>query len=288
MARTIAEIKADITGRFTAHPTIISLYGLNTERTFEQQFSPASLESILFYVIAASMWTLEVLFDKLTAEILRIIDLLRPHTARWYANKAKLFQLGHNLLPDTDQYDNTGLTTEQIEASRIIAHSAVVNVQKRLVIKVAKDAGDDLAPLTTQELNAFSDYMFRVKDAGVQTEIISKEADRLKLRIHILFNPLVLNSSGGRLDAASDAPVVDAVRTFLKNLPFNGLFVPAFLTDALQKVEGVVVPTIRMAQYKYNELEWTDIDITYQPYAGYMRVSDADLEIIYEPHSEII
>lgn len=287
MARTITEIFTDITNRFTAHPAIISLYGLNPDRSFAQQFSPVSLESILFYVVAASMWTLEVLFDTLITEITQLIDNLKPHTARWYANKAKLFQLGHNLLPDTDQYDNTGLTTEQIEASRIIAHSAVVPVQKRLVIKVAKDSGEDLAPLTIQELNAFSDYMFRVKDAGVQTEIISKEADRLRLRLHIFFNPLVLNSNGVRLDAASDTPVADAVRTFLKNLPFNGLFVQAFLTDALQRVEGVVVPVIEKAEYKYNDQEG-EIGPIYQPYAGYMRVSDADLLITYESQSEIL
>lgn len=287
MARTIAEIKADITGRFTAHPTIINMYGLNPDRTFEQQFSPVSLESILFYIVAASMWTLEVLFDNLVTEIIRIIDNLKPHTARWYANKAKLFQLGHNLIPDTDQYDNTGLTTEEIEASRIIAHSAVVSFQKRLVLKVAKNAGDDLAPISPVELKAFEDYVFRVKDAGVQIEIISKEADKLKLRLHVHFNPLVLNSNGQRLDAASDTPVADAIRLFLKNLPFNGVFVPAFLVDALQRVDGVVVPTITLAEYRYNN-QTGDIGIIYQPYAGYMRIADADLEITYEAQSEIL
>lgn len=287
MARTIAEIKKDITDRFTAHPSIISLYSLDTTKTFEQQFTVVSIESILFYIVAVSIWTLEVLFDRLRVEINSIIDNLKPHTARWYANVAKQFQLGQNLMPDSDRYDNTGLTSEQIAASRIIAHSAVVNVQKRLVIKVAKDEGDDLAPLTTIELNAFKDYMFRVKDAGVQTEIISKEADKLTLELKIYFNPLVLNSTGGRLDAASDTPVADAVRTFLKNLPFNGLFVQAFLVDALQRVDGVVVPVIERAKYKYNDQEGT-IGAIYQPYAGYMRISDADLLIIYESQSEIL
>lgn len=287
MARTIAEIKKDITDRFTAHPSIISLYSLDTTKTFEQQFTVVSIESILFYIVAVSIWTLEVLFDTLRVEINSIIDNLKPHTARWYANVAKQFQLGQNLMPDSDRYDNTGLTSEQIAASRIIAHSAVVNVQKRLVIKVAKDEGDDLAPLTTIELNAFKDYMFRVKDAGVQTEIISKEADKLTLELKIYFNPLVLNSTGGRLDAASDTPVADAVRTFLKNLPFNGLFVQAFLVDALQRVDGVVVPVIERAKYKYNDQEG-DIGAIYQPYAGYMRISDADLVIRYESQSEIL
>lgn len=287
MARTIAEIKKDITDRFTAHPSIISLYSLDTTKTFEQQFTVVSIESILFYIVAVSIWTLEVLFDTLRVEINSTIDNLKPHTARWYANVAKQFQLGQNLMPDSDRYDNTGLTSEQIAASRIIAHSAVVNVQKRLVIKVAKDEGDDLAPLTTIELNAFKDYMFRVKDAGVQTEIISKEADKLTLELKIYFNPLVLNSTGGRLDAASDTPVADAVRTFLKNLPFNGLFVQAFLVDALQRVDGVVIPVIERAKYKYNDQEG-DIGAIYQPYAGYMRISDADLVIRYESQSEIL
>lgn len=289
MARTIAQIKKEQTDRFIAFPTIISLYDLKPNKSFDDQFSSVSIESILFYVVASTVWTLETLFDLLKKEVYGLIDLLKPHSVRWYANAAKLFQYGDNLMNDSDKYDNSGKTAEQIQASKIVAYSAVIDLEKDgLIVKVAKDAGNDLAPLTDVEMSAFSEYMNRVKDAGIRLEIISAEADKLKLRLKVHYNPLVLNSEGQRLDGASITPVADAIRTYLKNLPFNGILALAYLTDALQEVEGIVIPTIESAQYSYGDLSWSEIGIINQPYSGYMRIDDADLDITYVAQSEIL
>jgi len=289
MAHTIAEIKKEMTDWFIIHPTIKTLYGLQDGRTFEDQFSVVSLESILFYIVAASMWTLEKLFDAFVLLVNTILADRTPHSLRWYANTAKAFQYGYNLDPDTDKYNNGGLTDEQIQTSKIVAYAAVVDKQKEgLLIKVAKDQNNDLALLDAVELEAFNEYMSRVKDAGVNLSIISREADNLKLSLIIHYNPLVLNAQGQRLDGISQTPVADAIRDYLKNLPFNGVLVLAYLVDAIQKVEGVVIPTIRTADYKYGALDWAAINIQYQPESGYLRIADEDLEITYIPQSEII
>jgi len=52
MARTSTEIKASITTDFISRPEIIAKYDLIPGQTFEQQFSVASFESILFDTIA--------------------------------------------------------------------------------------------------------------------------------------------------------------------------------------------------------------------------------------------
>lgn len=288
MARSISEIKKEQTDLFVANEKVKNIYGLQNGKTFQDQFSPVSIESIFFYIVATAIWTLEKLFDIHKQEVSNIIANMKPHTARWYANVCKLFQYGDNLTTDSDKYNNEGKTDEEITASQIVTHAAVVEQEKRLLIKVAKNAGSDLAPLSADELTAFSEYIARVKDAGVQTQIISKQADDFKLALKIHFNPLVLNSEGQRIDGQSQTPVPDAIRTFLKELPFNGVLVLAYLIDALQKIEGVVIPTIVLAQYRYSNLEWGNIDVKYQPYAGYLRLSDNDLAIEFEAQSEIL
>lgn len=285
--RTIADIKKSMTDVFISNNTIKQVYGLKDGFTFEDQFSVVSLESVLFECVAFAIWTLETLFDLHKSEVTDYIANMKPHTVRWYATKAKMFQYGFNLLADSDLYDNTDKTDEEIQASKIVAYSAVVESDKQLVIKVAKDTGD-LAPLTVVELAAFKEYIARIKDAGVVTNIISEVADNLSLEIDLYYNPLVLNANGQRLDGSSMTPVADAVRNYLKVLPFNGEFVLAYLTDALQGVDGVVIPHIRTAKYKYGGLSWLDIVVKYTPYSGYLRIADTvDLKINYIPQTEI-
>lgn len=239
MARKTEEIIEEMLVLKNNHTVLSNLSG-----------SASAIWRLFFFIVASAIRTLELLFDLLKKEINGIIDLLKPHTTRWYANKAKLFQYGDNLMTDSDRYDNTAKTDEQLKIAQIVAYSAVVDLGKAgLIVKLAKESGSDLAPLSDQELTAFRDYMARIKDAGVFAEIISKEADRLRLSLIVHYNPLVLNSEGQRLDGEKLTPVADAIRDYLKNLPFNGILALAYLVDALQAVEGVVIPTLVTAQY---------------------------------------
>lgn len=287
MARTIDEIKKDITDNFIQNDTVKNHYELEDGKTFDEQFSAVSIENILFSVIAICLWTLEKLFDLHKEEVLTIIKEMKPHSLLWYANKAKAFQYGDELREDEDFYDNTGKTSEQVAYSKIVAYAAVVEQDRGLRIKVAKTNGNQLAPLTqglvgegSNELQAFKEYMKRIKDAGVRLLITTGEADKLKLKLKVFYNPLILNVNGQRLDGTDSEPVQNAVRNYLKNLPFNGYVVQAYLIDALQKVEGVVVPVIQQIETKYGDLDFTQMDEIYNPDAGYMVIDEEDFEPI--------
>jgi len=287
MARTIDEIKKEITDNFIQNDTVKNHYELEDGKTFDEQFSAVSIENILFSVIAICLWTLEKLFDLHKEEVLTIIKEMKPHSLRWYANKAKAFQYGDELREDEDFYDNTGKTSEQVAYSKIVAYAAVVEQDRGLRIKVAKTNGNQLAPLTqglvgegSNELQAFKEYMKRIKDAGVRLLITTGEADKLKLKLKVFYNPLILNVNGQRLDGTDSEPVQNAVRNYLKNLPFNGYVVQAYLIDALQKVEGVVVPVIQQIETKYGDLDFTQMDEIYNPDAGYMVIDEEDFEPI--------
>lgn len=290
--RKISDIKKTITDAFIANETIRSQYDIKEGKSFEDQFSTVSIESIIFYVVATAIWALESLFDLHKSEVEETIANKNPHTTRWYANLAKLFQYGFNLLNDKGEFDNEGKTPDEIKASKIVSYSAVVRQRHQnrvlLTIKVAKDNGSELAPLAPGELAAFVEYMDRVQDAGDNMEIISREADSLRLNLAIYYNPLVLDNQGRRLDGASMSPVADAIRNYLKALPFNGELVLAYLTDALQKVDGVVIPDINTAEYQYGNTGWLPLVVKYQPLSGYFKITDENLVITYIAQTDIM
>jgi len=240
-------------------------------------------------IVATCAWSVEVLFDTLKAEINEIIANLKPHSLRWYANKAKDFQYGFNLIVDSDTYDNTGISDEDIEESKVVKYSAVTEAfDGSLRIKIAGEDGDDLAPISGPQLTSFAEYMKLVKDAGVKINIVNEEADNVKMTLKIFYNPLILDETGQRIDGASSTPVQDAVKSFLKNQPFNGVFVLAYLVDALQNVSGVVIPHVVSCETKYAAFSFTSVDVQYLPNAGYLRFADdADLTLVLVPQSPI-
>lgn len=279
MARTIAEIQAEI---IAAKEAQADLAGLTSN-------SRTAVWRLWIYITAVAFWTLETLFDLHRQEVIDYINNMKPGSAKWYANIAQAYQHGQVLPPDTDKYNNTGLTEDEIEERKIVAYAAVVEAERGLRIKVAKDNGTDLEPLDeVDELPPFMEYMARVKYAGIRLLITSNEPDSLTLNLAIYYDPLVLDSEGSRLDGSDNEPVQKAVRNYLRNLPFNGVFVLAYLVDVLQQVPGVVVPHILSASARYGALPYTSFNVEYQPDAGYLRLIDAgDLVLSFFPKSPV-
>ena len=56
MARTIAEIKQEMTDAWMAEGAVRERYGLSGSDTFEGKFSKVSIEGLLFYVVAFGIW----------------------------------------------------------------------------------------------------------------------------------------------------------------------------------------------------------------------------------------
>jgi hypothetical protein len=286
MARTITDIQADITNTLVTEMAAINIT-INPAT-----WSKANLLRLLTYIVAVCQWTIEQLQDAHKAEVNELIAAKKPHSLRWYAEKAKAFQFGYNLVPEQDYYDNTGVPEDVIENAKVVKFAAVVR-QKRangrvyLRIKAAGTDGTDLAPLDTDQLEALREYFNRIADAGVDIEVDSGVADRLQLKMSIYYNPLILNANGNRLDGTQETPVPNAIRAYLQNLPFNGLFVLTQLVDALQAVEGVEIPHLIACQTSYAEFPPTSVDVEYIPDSGYLRIDKDDLDIDYIPHSQI-
>lgn len=287
MARSIKDIQNTITTQYVSEMAAIG-------RTVDpSNWSKTNVEQLIIFVFASAAFVLESLFDVLRSEVDTTISQLKPHSIRWYAAKAKLYQHGYALPSGSDVYDNTGISDADIAASKIVTYAAVVeqvNAYGRvsLRIKLATDDGNDLTSLSGAQLAGVKEYFQRVKDAGVALTIDSLPADNLKIQIEIAYDPLILNAQGARLDGTDSDPVGNTIREYLKNLPFNGTFVLAYLTDEMQSVDGVVIPTILGAQTKYGNRDYESVNVKYNPDAGYLRIyDDADLLITYTAQSAI-
>lgn len=293
MARELSEIKQQITDKWISNETIQERYELTPGQTFEQQFSKVSLENILFNVFAYAIWFFEKLFDQNRTEINDEIAKSRIHTQKWYREKALAFMYGYDL-NDTDNYDTTGLTEEQISTAKIIANAAPVKMQGYLRMKVVKRVGDELAPLAPQELTAFESYMNYVTDAGTYVIPTTNIADDLKLQLDVYYNEQVLSGDGSRRDGTATTPVLDAIKDYLKSLRFNGSFIESKLEKEIEAVDGVTMVKVVGAWSKYGSY---DYESTINPNAGkineiriadagYMKLDEANTVINFIPFAD--
>ena len=212
MARTITQIKSELTTAFMADTTLAASYGFTPGADFDKTFSKVSIENILLYIVAAALWTHERLFDEHRAEVENTIAQLKPHTLRWYVSKVKQFREGQPLIDGTDQYDDTGLTDDDIAQRQVVHFAAATEAATTVYIKVATDNGGVKQPLTTDQLNGLKAYIAEVKDAGVRVEVINEPAYHLQLSLVVYYDPMVLSPQGMHLQQGG-YPVNDAIKS---------------------------------------------------------------------------
>jgi hypothetical protein len=287
MARNIAEIKKEITDQWMANEVIQQRYGFEPNTSFDATFSKVSIESLLFYITATTIWTLEKLFDLHKLEITGIIDELKPHSLRWYVSKAKAFMLGYALVQDSDYYDTASLTDEQVAAAQVVKYAAAVESGAVVYLKIATDTGGEPAPLPAQQLDGFKFYIGEVKDAGVVVEVVNEPAEHYRLAMTVYYDPMVLDNTGMAFSTGA-TPVQDTIRRFIKDLPFNGEYRNVALVDALQQIEGVVIPELHLAETSRDGQTWEQVDAKLIPYSGYYKIyNERDLNITFTPYQTV-
>ena len=293
MARTIAEIKAEIGAAYVSHETVRSAYGLDENASFDKVFSPISVESILFYVVAASIWALEQLFDRHTAEVERRIEDLRPHTLRWYVSKALGYMHNYKLVQtdgvvSADYYDTTGLSEGDIAAKKIIKYAVATETNAQVIIKVAKAKADGRpTPLTKNEKAGLEYYLSQIKDAGVYIKVLSEAADKMNVELVVLYDPSVLNAEFIAADENQEyrqliitdpnngkEVIKEAVQEVIARLPFNGEYRNSDLMAAVQAIEGVEVADIAAVQVCSDGETYTDVVGCRRPYSGYYELNN--------------
>lgn len=273
MARSIQDIQTEILQAKENEPALAEL----------NSTSKVAVWRLWVYITAFVVHTLERIFDQHRKEVAEALSELKPHTARWYRNKALAFQYGFDLLEDSDKFNNEGKTEDEISNSKIIKYAAVTEAQteSRLIVKIATEQGGELQPISQGQKASFDAYLNEIKDAGVRITTINYLPDILKFQMKIYRDPLVLDQNGMSI-LTGEKPVEKAIKDYLKKLPFDGELVLAHLVDELQKVEGVKIPHIILAESKWIDAttngygNFQPIEVKTIPISGYFKIENFD------------
>lgn len=283
MGRTRLEIRSSIDNSFMNNSFIQNVYGIVAGTLFQDEFSKASFENILFDVFAYCLFVLEQVFDQHKKEIDTAIYEQKSGTPRWYRNMALAFQYGFDLINNSDKYDTLGFTIDQVESSKIIKYCSVKESQEsnRLIVKVAGEENEVLIPLTDTQKTSFEQYMAEIKYAGVKINVINNPADRLLLNMSIYRDVLVIDENGNSI-LNGGKPIEDAIRAYIRDLPFDGELVLNDFIEKLRAVDGVNNAHIIVATSSaYNPvtdsyLNYMPINVKTIPVAGYFEIPNFD------------
>lgn len=234
----------------------------------------------LLYIVSFAIASLDELFEIHKEEVAQISEEKSPHQENWYQQKALDFQFGYALVDDTDVYDNSDLTDEEIEISKIIKYAVAVQEKDKstLFVKIA-DVNKD--PITETQLIAFESYINDVADMGVHITVVNLEADNLKLELNVYYDDTVLSSEGLLLKDNTTYPVDEAVNLYLDNLDFNEQYAHMLLVDQLQQTPGIKLVDVQSAFYKYDVLTWQTIQARYVPKSGRLTIDPGNLTVNY-------
>ena len=272
--RTIDEIKRSMTEAFMKDATLAGKYGFTPGDDWNSTFSAVSVENIIIYIVAVAIWVLESLFDEHKADVDARIEEMLPHRPKWYRDKALAFMNDKTLVSDTDEYDVTGMTESEIAAARVVKYAAATESEESsiLTVKIATRGDDGLEPLDTETATKFLAYMKEIKDAGVRIEVVNQAADSFKCSLAIYYDA-ILTSDDVR------SAVEAAVEDYIQGLPFNGEYTNMALIDRLQAVEGVKIAEVKESSAQPQGGAWQNINARYTPEAGYMTVSDIEINM---------
>lgn len=253
--RTIAEIKKEIGDRYVADANIRQRYGIAEGETFDNVFSVVSIESIIFYVCAFSIWLLEQMFDTHKKEVQEDLDARLPHTAQWYRNQVLNFE-----------YRNT----------KPIAYCAVNDNDNKLQIKIAAGAEGNRTVVDQDSASALASWLSQNKDAGTKIVIVNENNDTISVSVDVYYDALYLRPS--------EQVVETAIRQYVQNLDFDGILTANNLTNAILAVTGVKLADVTSCMVKYADNVPVSLGVQRIATSGYWTVSDVQVNYIsYSP-----
>jgi hypothetical protein len=268
MARDIAIIEAEIDAAYK------SKMDLDTT-----QMSNVTIFKQIRSIVALAANALEILFDKFKSDVDELANTVEFGTFSWWKRKMLEFQLNDVLVESNGKlYYLTVDATKQI-----INRCSIAEYDGILLIKIAHDNGTDLEIINdTEQRAAIDSYVNAIKPAGINTQIISNNPDKLNFTIEFVFD-------GKLIETSFKTTVEDAIKNFLKTLSssdFDGLFKINKFRDSLESIPGMKDVFISSVNQQYpDEEDWHSLLLTsnYSAKSGYFVWDDASSHLTYTP-----
>ncbi len=258
MARTIEQIKQDVTAKLT------NKLSLSNSAVAEWR--------MWVHCAAYAIHVFEIILDAFRKEMDEKADTIVPGSLTWYAEMCYRFQFGHELLFNKS---TAALYYEKEDPEvKVIKIASVREVDRLLLVKVAtKDEEGLIVPLSDVQLLNFKNYMDAVKFAGSKMQVVSTNADIVRYKVKVWHNPAVPTT--GLEDAIRSS--LDSFRT---EQSFDGMLYATAFLDAIKRVSGVVTAKlITLERKSSNDPDFETVDIRADLYAGYFNYAEEECEI---------
>lgn len=246
MARTIAEIKQEMTDAFMASADVRERYGLTSSDTFDAAFSKVSIESLLFYTVAAAMWVLEKIFDTHRADVDAALEARQPCTARWYRDQI--------------------LALRDLQGNPYATACSVRGEGSGILVKVQQGPLGDRRQCTEQQLQGINAWLSLNHEAGVPYSYRSAPPDILDGAVTVYYDPRAI-------DTPADT-VRETLSALLSDVPYDGVISVNDMTMALLAVEGIRRVQLQgLTTARYNGPA-VPLNVQTTAYSGSWRLSD--------------
>ncbi len=198
--------------------------------------SKLSVMNGITWAFAAVIYSFETLLDVFTLDISTAINSRMNGTPLFYVNALLQYQKGDEL---TVREDGLAFGYNEIdETKRIISQvsysesSNDVNLDNKLILKVAQGEKGHLSPVSGDDLVLIISYLNKIKFAGTRIEVTSSEGDILIPRLSVYYDGAVRETEIYDL-------IEEKLNDYMMNVDFDSSIYVSKIIEAIKKAEHV-------------------------------------------------
>lgn len=201
-----------------------------------QSNSKVSIMNGITWAVAAVIHSFETLLDVFAIDISQVINQRVNGTPHYYVNALLQYQKGDELVVRKDGlafgYADVDETKRIISQVSYTESTDNINLDSKLILKVAGGTKGNLSALPSDELPPINSYINKLKFAGTRIEIISRDGDVLIPRVQVYYD-----------GAVPEAEVYDSLEEKLNNyimaIPFDSSIYTSKIVESLRSAEHV-------------------------------------------------
>lgn len=198
--------------------------------------SKLSVMNGITWAFATVMHSFESLLDVFAMDISTAINSRVNGTPAYYANALLKYQKGDELIVREDGlafgYPYVDETKRIISQVSYEESSDDINLDNKLILKVATGENGNLSEINKEELVLINSYINKIKFAGTRIEVTSQKGDILIPRVTVYYDGSVVESEMYSL-------IESALNDYIMSVDFDANVYAIKVIDAIQKVEHV-------------------------------------------------
>lgn len=201
-----------------------------------QSDSKVSIMNGITWTFSAIIHAFETLLDVFAIDISQAINQRVNGTPDFYANALLQYQTGDDLTIREDGlafgYANIDETKQIITQVSYSESTDDINLDSKLLLKVAMGTKGNLSALPPEELIPINSYINKLKFAGTRIEVISREGDILIPRVQVYYD-------GAILEVEVYDNIEEKLNDYIMNIPFDSSIYTSKIVEAIRSAEHV-------------------------------------------------